>query len=182
MSTSGAPTGTSRVDPKRPLYQSIAEHWPPNGTLVFHELLTPSCAEVANIARRTAQRLHQAFRKQGRTSQWDHEAAFADSGETDAFQQRAAREAPGQRATAVRVARIAVRLSRVPSLSHAELTAEQSTWVRPGIATATGGVLEGQVLLQRRQRNLDERAEQRSLQSNHEDARLKPQSAERLFR
>ena len=55
------------------------------GALEFHELKAPSSAEVADIARRTAQRLARAFRKQGRKSPWDDEGAFADSGEADPF-------------------------------------------------------------------------------------------------
>jgi hypothetical protein len=44
------------------------------GALEFHELATPSTAEVREIARRTARRLHAEFVKQGRKSPWDHEA------------------------------------------------------------------------------------------------------------
>src|SRR5690606_7177402 len=36
-------------------------------------------------ARRTALRLHRAFQKQGRTSPWDDEHAFVDSGDADPF-------------------------------------------------------------------------------------------------
>jgi len=63
----------------------------PDGALEFHALPTPSSAEVAGIARRTAQRLHQAFRKQGRSSPWDEEAAGTDGVETDSFRE----EQPG---------------------------------------------------------------------------------------
>ena len=52
------------------------------GALGFHELPTPSSAEVREIARRTARRLHAAFVKQGRKSPWDDED---DSGETEPF-------------------------------------------------------------------------------------------------
>jgi hypothetical protein len=45
----------------------------------------PSSAEVADIARRTARRVHQAFQKKGRPSPWDDEHAVGDSGETDSF-------------------------------------------------------------------------------------------------
>jgi hypothetical protein len=55
------------------------------GALEFHELETPSTAEVREIARRTARRLHAAFVKQGRESAWDHESASGDSGETEPF-------------------------------------------------------------------------------------------------
>jgi hypothetical protein len=48
-----------------------------HGVLQFHALPTPSSTEVADIARRTAQRLHQAFRKQGRSSPWDEPGAGA---------------------------------------------------------------------------------------------------------
>jgi hypothetical protein len=51
------------------------------GSLEFHELKAPSTAEVREIAGRTARRLHAAFRKQGRKSPWDDEAASFDSGE-----------------------------------------------------------------------------------------------------
>ena len=55
------------------------------GELRFHALGTPSQAEVADIARRTAQRLHRAFQKKGRSSPWDDEHAFVDSAEADPF-------------------------------------------------------------------------------------------------
>jgi Putative transposase len=55
------------------------------GALAFHELATPSSAEVRETARRTARRLHAAFIKRGRRSPWDDESAFVDSEETDAF-------------------------------------------------------------------------------------------------
>jgi Putative transposase/Transposase zinc-binding domain len=55
------------------------------GELGFHALGTASSAEVADIARRTARRLHRAFQKQGRISPWDDEHAFVDSGDTDPF-------------------------------------------------------------------------------------------------
>jgi hypothetical protein len=53
--------------------------------LRFHVLGTPSSAEVRDIARRTARRLHRAFQKKGRPSPWDDEHAFVDSGKVDAF-------------------------------------------------------------------------------------------------
>ena len=55
------------------------------GELHFHTLPTPSSAEVADIARRTAQRLHRAFVKSGKSSPWDDEHAFGfgDAGEMD---------------------------------------------------------------------------------------------------
>jgi hypothetical protein len=56
------------------------------GELRFHALPTPSAAQVADIARCTAQRLHQAFAKKGRASPWDDEDASADAGETDPLQ------------------------------------------------------------------------------------------------
>jgi len=43
--------------------------------LEFHSLPTPTQSEVKDICRRTAERLHQAFRKQGRRSPWDDEDA-----------------------------------------------------------------------------------------------------------
>ena|SRR5882724_4746187 len=55
------------------------------GSLEFHELPTPSTAEVREIARRTARRLHAAFVKQGRKSHWDDEADSDDSGKTEPF-------------------------------------------------------------------------------------------------
>jgi hypothetical protein len=55
------------------------------GELRFHALPTPSSAEVADIARRTARRLHRAFQKKGRPSPWDDELALSDTGETDPF-------------------------------------------------------------------------------------------------
>lgn len=55
------------------------------GALRFHSLGTPASAEVADIARRTALRLHRAFQKQGRSSPWDGEHACVDSGEADPF-------------------------------------------------------------------------------------------------
>jgi len=55
------------------------------GALGFHELPTPSSAEVREIARRTARRLHAAFLKQGRKSPWDDEAASGASGDTEPF-------------------------------------------------------------------------------------------------
>jgi Putative transposase/Transposase zinc-binding domain len=42
----------------------------PEGALVFHALPTPSSKEVADIARRTAQRLGSAFQARGRPSPW----------------------------------------------------------------------------------------------------------------
>lgn len=39
--------------------------------LEFHPLTTPSRAEVEDVARRTARRLHRVFRKEGRHSPWD---------------------------------------------------------------------------------------------------------------
>jgi len=53
------------------------------GELRFCELPSPSSAEVANIARRTARCLHQAIKKKGRPSPWDDEHAWGDSGESD---------------------------------------------------------------------------------------------------
>ena len=53
------------------------------GELHFHTLPTPSSAEVADIARRTAQRLHRAFVQSGKSSPWDDEHCFGDAGETD---------------------------------------------------------------------------------------------------
>ena len=44
-----------------------------NGELMFHALPTPTSAEVEDIARRTAKRLHRAFQAQGRASPWDEE-------------------------------------------------------------------------------------------------------------
>jgi hypothetical protein len=55
------------------------------GALGFHELPTPSSAEVREIARRTARRLHAAFLKQGRKSPWDDESVSGDLGETEPF-------------------------------------------------------------------------------------------------
>jgi hypothetical protein len=55
------------------------------GALEFHELATPPTAEVREIARGTAGRLHAAFVKQGRKSPWDHESDSLDSGETEPF-------------------------------------------------------------------------------------------------
>jgi hypothetical protein len=42
----------------------------PAGALVFHPLTTPSAEEVAQIARRTAERLGRVFEAQGRPSPW----------------------------------------------------------------------------------------------------------------
>jgi DNA invertase Pin-like site-specific DNA recombinase len=53
------------------------------GELAFHAVGAPSAAEVADIARRTARRLHRAFQKKGRPSPWDDDHAFVDSAETD---------------------------------------------------------------------------------------------------
>ena len=53
--------------------------------LRFHALPTPSSAEVADIARRSARRLHRAFAKKGKASPWDDEHAGGDAGETDPF-------------------------------------------------------------------------------------------------
>jgi hypothetical protein len=53
------------------------------GELGFYALGAPSSAEVADIARRTAQRLHRAFQKKGRPSPWNEQHAVVDSGETD---------------------------------------------------------------------------------------------------
>ncbi|MEO8183370.1 MAG: hypothetical protein ABI895_31435 [Deltaproteobacteria bacterium] len=39
--------------------------------LTFHPLPTPSAAEVADVARRTAKRLGRAFKAEGRPSPWD---------------------------------------------------------------------------------------------------------------
>ncbi|MBN1605896.1 MAG: hypothetical protein JW940_04655 [Polyangiaceae bacterium] len=55
------------------------------GELGFHALGAPSSAEVADIAGRTARRVHQAFKKKGRPSPWDDEHAVVDSGETGPF-------------------------------------------------------------------------------------------------
>jgi hypothetical protein len=55
------------------------------GELGFHTLGTPSSAEVRDIARRTALRLHRAFQKKGRQSPWDDEHALVDSSEADPF-------------------------------------------------------------------------------------------------
>jgi hypothetical protein len=55
------------------------------GELGLHALPVPLSAEVADIARRTARRVHRAFKKKGRPSPWDDERACADSGETDPF-------------------------------------------------------------------------------------------------
>jgi hypothetical protein len=55
------------------------------GELRFHALGTPSAAQVADIARRTAQRLHRAFQKKGRPSPWDDEHAPVDSADADPF-------------------------------------------------------------------------------------------------
>ena len=55
------------------------------GELGFHILGTPPSAEVRDIARGTALRLHRAFQKKGRQSPWDDEHAFVDSGEADPF-------------------------------------------------------------------------------------------------
>jgi hypothetical protein len=54
-----------------------------HGELRFHPLPTPTAAEVARIAQRTARRLHRAFAKQGRQSPWDDAHAWGDSGESD---------------------------------------------------------------------------------------------------
>lgn len=51
----------------------------PCGALVFHALPTPSSEEVAELARRTAQRLGRAFEAQGRPSPWQ----CADDSEPD---------------------------------------------------------------------------------------------------
>jgi hypothetical protein len=53
------------------------------GELGFQALDAPSSAEVADIAGRTARRVHQAFKKKGRPSPWDQEHALGDSGEAD---------------------------------------------------------------------------------------------------
>jgi hypothetical protein len=53
------------------------------GALEFHGLDTPSREEVEDVARRTALRLHRAFRKQGRVSPWD-EPELSD-GESEPF-------------------------------------------------------------------------------------------------
>jgi hypothetical protein len=42
-----------------------------DGARHFHELDTPSREDVEDIARRTAKRLHRAFRNKGRVSPWD---------------------------------------------------------------------------------------------------------------
>ena len=42
-----------------------------DGPLTFHALPTPSAAQVADVARRTAERLGRAFKAQGRPSPWD---------------------------------------------------------------------------------------------------------------
>lgn len=55
------------------------------GELHFHTLGAPSSVEVADIARRTALRLHRAFQKRGRSSPWEDQHAFVDSGEADPF-------------------------------------------------------------------------------------------------
>jgi hypothetical protein len=54
-----------------------------HGELCFHAHGAPSSAEVAEVARRSARRVHQAFKKEGRPSPWDDEHAVVDSGETD---------------------------------------------------------------------------------------------------
>jgi hypothetical protein len=56
------------------------------GDLRFHALPTPSAAEVADVARRTARRLHRAFAKKGRPSPWDHEHGWGDADDTDPLQ------------------------------------------------------------------------------------------------
>jgi hypothetical protein len=56
-----------------------------SGELRFHALGTPSSVEVADVARRTALRLHRAFQKKGRQSPWDDEHASVESGEVDPF-------------------------------------------------------------------------------------------------
>ena len=53
------------------------------GELGFHALGAPCSAEVADIARRTARRVHRAFKKKGRPSPWDDEHACVESGEAD---------------------------------------------------------------------------------------------------
>jgi hypothetical protein len=50
------------------------------GALVFYSLPAPSSVQVADIARRTARCLHQAFQAQGRPSPWDQEPTFAEGG------------------------------------------------------------------------------------------------------
>ena len=45
------------------------------GRLTFHALPTPRATEVAEIAERTAKRLHGAFRNEGRASPWDEAGA-----------------------------------------------------------------------------------------------------------
>ena len=42
-----------------------------DGPLTFHALSTPSAAQVADVAGRTAERLGRAFKAQGRPSPWD---------------------------------------------------------------------------------------------------------------
>ena len=54
-----------------------------HGGLRFYPLPTPSTAEVALVAQRTARRLHRAFAQQARQSPWDDEHAWGDSGEGD---------------------------------------------------------------------------------------------------
>jgi hypothetical protein len=54
-----------------------------DGELAFHALPTPTSDDVLDIARRTAKRLHRAFRKQGRHRPWD-EPDFSD-GEPEPF-------------------------------------------------------------------------------------------------
>ncbi|MEO8181946.1 MAG: hypothetical protein ABI895_24180, partial [Deltaproteobacteria bacterium] len=49
------------------------------GPLVFHALPTPSSAEVAEVARRTAERLGRAFKAQGRPSPWEESCVAAES-------------------------------------------------------------------------------------------------------
>jgi Putative transposase len=50
-----------------------------NGPLVFHALPTPSRTEVAEVARRTAERLARAFKAQGRPSPWGDPDADPDA-------------------------------------------------------------------------------------------------------
>ena len=45
------------------------------GRLTFYALPTPRATEVAEIAERTAKRLHGAFQKEGRASPWDEAGA-----------------------------------------------------------------------------------------------------------